>query len=132
MKLNRAARDWSRRLYGITIMHSGDSGVQHGTAARRRHRKLTLRSDIERRPVWRHARAQTNFGPESTTGKESTARWRPDGECRRNTYVQFSEVQWWYCGGVRDAFYDSYTTTTFQTLWKTDGTILTERTERLS
>ncbi|HWB86037.1 MAG TPA: hypothetical protein VG675_17980 [Bryobacteraceae bacterium] len=122
--VNRAARDWNRSFfralqgYGISVAAAFSMELQHGDDS--------LAAGIAQRypngdAVWLNTPSlQTNFGP------ESTAFWRQVyldmagimTEAGVPPYLQFGEVQWWYFAAASGMpFYDSYTTSTFQTIY---------------
>jgi len=119
--LNRAVRDWSRAFYealarfDISVTAAFSLELQHGDD--------TPQASLAQRypngdPVWLNTPAlQTNFGPQSTAFwrriyREMAAVMVAAGI---SPYLQFGEIQWWYFAAADGMpFYDSYTTSTFQ------------------
>jgi hypothetical protein len=121
VKLNRAARDWNRAFfqalkgYGVPVTAAFSMELQHGDD--------TVQAQLAQRypngdPAWLNTPAlQTNFGPQSTAFWREVYREMADlmASAGVQPYVQFGEVQWWYFAAASGMpFYDSYTTTTFQ------------------
>ncbi|MEO7145142.1 MAG: hypothetical protein ABI165_16720, partial [Bryobacteraceae bacterium] len=121
-RINRAARDWHQAYftalngYGIDVaaafsteLGNGDPSVEAGIAQRY----------PDGTPVLVNTPAlQTNFSP------ASLAFWQQvyadmaalQVAAGLQPYLQFGEVQWWYFPGPSGmTFYDTYTTSTFQT-----------------
>jgi len=120
-RLNRAARDWSKSFfaalngYGIDAAAAFSMELQNGD-------DTTAAGLAQRYPngdaVWVNTPAlQTNFGPQSTAFWQQVYRDMADvmAGIGMRPYLQFGEVQWWYFAAASGmAFYDSYTTSTFQ------------------
>jgi hypothetical protein len=121
-RLNRAARDWHRsyfaalRGYGIGAAAAFSMELQHGDP--RPEAGIAQRYPSGDAALLTTPALQTNFSP------ASTAFWRQIylemadlmSEAGVTPYLQFGEVQWWYLAAPSGMpFYDSYTTTTFQT-----------------
>ncbi|MGD0777275.1 MAG: hypothetical protein ABSC05_31025 [Candidatus Solibacter sp.] len=137
MKLNRASRDWNEAFlqamkgYGTGVTVSFSMELQHGDD--------TPQAGLAQRypsgdPVWVNTPAlQTNFGPESTAFWQEVHREMADlmATAGLRPYAQFGEVQWWYFAAASGMpFYDSYTTTTFQTRYgKPMSTIVSQNTD---
>ncbi len=122
LPINRACRDWSVSLfqalktYGIAVTASFSTELGNGDDS-------TSTAIAQRYPdgsaVWVNTPAlQTNFSPASAAYWQQvylamaalmeTAGVEP--------YLQFGEVQWWYFASPAGMpFYDSHTTSTFQT-----------------
>lgn len=122
MKLNRAARDWNRAFfaamkgYEIEVTAAFSMELQHGDD--------TSEANLAQRypngdAVWLNTPAlQTNFGPESTAFWSAVYREMAElmSDATMPPYLQFGEVQWWYFAANSGMpFYDSYTTSAFQT-----------------
>jgi hypothetical protein len=145
-RINRAARDWSSgfframKEYGIpvAVSFSMELGSGDDSAAASIAQRYPSGS-----PVWLNTPSlQTNFGPQSTAfwsqvyldmaGLMSAA--------GLPVYLQFGETQWWYfCPPTNPAggdwspmknggmpFYDTYTTSTFQTRFGTAMHVFTD------
>jgi hypothetical protein len=137
VKLNRASRDWNEAFlqamkgYGTGVTVSFSMELQHGDD--------TPQAGLAQRypsgdPVWVNTPAlQTNFGPESTAFWQEVHREMADlmATAGLRPYAQFGEVQWWYFAAASGMpFYDSYTTTTFQTRYgKPMSTIVSQNTD---
>jgi len=141
-RLNRAVRDWSQSFfqalkgYGFDATASfsmelgnGDPSTDAGIAQRYPDQTAALLNTPS---------LQTNFSP------TSAAFWQQvylDMATVMNAagltpYLQFGEVQWWYFPNVTAipgavsgmAFYDAYTTSTFQTEYGRAMTVITSNT----
>jgi hypothetical protein len=141
-RLNRAVRDWSQSYfqalngYGLDATASfsmelgnGDPSTDAGIAQRYPDQTPALLTTPS---------LQTNFSP------TSAAFWQQvylDMATVLNAagltpYLQFGEVQWWYFPNVTSisgassgmAFYDAYTTSTFQTQYGRAMTVITSNT----
>lgn len=123
-RLNRAARDWSRSFY--RALKACDIEVTAAFSMELQHGDSSVEAGIAQRypngdPVLLLTPAlQTNFSPASTAYWNQVylemAQVMQEAECA--PYLQFGEVQWWYFpakGGM--PFYDSYTTTRFQSTY---------------
>jgi hypothetical protein len=121
VKLNRASRDWNGAFlqamkgYGIDVTASFSMELQHGDD--------TPQANLAQRypngdAVWLNTPAlQTNFGPESTAFWQAVHGEMADLMVSAGVrpYLQLGEVQWWYFAAASGMpFYDSYTTSTFQ------------------
>jgi hypothetical protein len=141
-RLNRAVRDWSQSYfealkgygYDVTASFSmelgnGDPSIDAGIAQRYPDQTPALLNTPS---------LQTNFSP------TSAAFWQQVHldmatvmtAAGLTPYLQFGEVQWWYFPNVTAisgavsgmAFYDAYTTSTFQTTYGRAMTVITSNT----
>ena len=141
-RLNRAVRDWSQSYfqalkgygYDVTASFSmelgnGDPSTGAGIAQRYPDQTPALLNTPS---------LQTNFSP------TSAAFWQQVHldmatvmtAAGLTPYLQFGEVQWWYFPNVTTisgavsgmAFYDAYTTSTFQTTYGRAMTVITSNT----
>jgi hypothetical protein len=135
-RLNRAARDWSLSFfqavngYGMDGVASfsmelgnGDTSVAAGIAQRY----------PSGNAVWLNTPSlQTNFSPTSASFWQQVHLDMANilVAAGMNPYLQFGEVQWWYFpdDGSGMPFYDSYTTSTFQTEYGRAMTVITSNT----
>jgi hypothetical protein len=141
-RLNRAVRDWSLSYfqalngYGFDATASfsmelgdGDPSVGAGIAQRYPDQTAALLSTPS---------LQTNFSPTSATFWQQVYLDMATvlDAAGLTPYLQFGEVQWWYFPNVTSilgavsgmAFYDAYTTSTFQTEFGRAMTVITSNT----
>ena len=137
VKLNRASRDWNlaflRALagYGIDATVSFSMELQNGDDS-------PQANLAQRYPngdaVWVNTPAlQTNFSPASTAFWQEVYLEMADlmTTAGIQPYLQFGEVQWWYFAADSGMpFYDSYTTSTFQSRYgRPMATILSQNAD---
>ncbi len=141
-RLNRAVRDWSQSYfqalkgYGFDATASfsmelgnGDPSVGAGIAQRYPDQTPALLNTPS---------LQTNFSPTSATFWQQVYLDMATvmNAAGLTPYLQFGEVQWWYFPNVTSisgavsgmAFYDAYTTSTFQTEFGRAMTVITSNT----
>jgi hypothetical protein len=122
MKINRAARDWTRSFmralaaYGIAAVSAFSTELQHGDPR--------VSAGIAQRypsgnPVLLNTPAlQTNFSPASLAYWKEVHREMAGimAQAGMPPYLQFGEVQWWYFpyDGTGMPFYDAYTLERFR------------------
>ncbi|MGA6983292.1 MAG: hypothetical protein WBZ11_17200, partial [Candidatus Sulfotelmatobacter sp.] len=138
-RLNRAARDWNQSYfqalngygYDVTASFSmelgnGDPSTAAGVAQRYPDQTPALLTTPS---------LQTNFSPTSATFWQQVYLDMATvmNAAGLTPYLQFGEVQWWYFPNVTSisgavsgmAFYDAYTTTTFQAEYGRAMTVIT-------
>src|ERR1700722_123228 len=141
-RLNRAVRDWSQSYYQALIgygyevtasfsMELGNGDPSTGAGIAQRYPDQTPALLIT-------PSLQTNFSPTIAAFWQNVHLDMATGmtDAGLTPYLQFGEVQWWYFPNVTTitgavsgmAFYDAYTTTTFQAQYGRAMTVITSNT----